>query len=311
MEYARLGGSGLKVSKVCLGTNMFGAGYVEDARAVAVVHAAAEQGINFIDTADMYNDGRSEEVVGKAIRGRRGDFVVATKGFSAMGPGPNDRGNSRQHLAAAVEASLRRLGTDYIDLYLAHFWDPETPLEETLSALDDMVRQGKVRYVGCCNFSAWQVAEALGIAWERGLAPLSVVQPEYNFARREIERDLLPLCEKHGVGVTPYQILMGGILTGAYRREEKPAADSHMASRHAGGAFNKYWTPECFALVERVAALAAECGVTPVQLGLAWALSKPAVSSVIVGASRPEQVAQNAAAVDVRLPEAVLAELDA
>ena len=311
MEYARLGGSGLVVSKVCLGTNMFGAGYVEDARAVAVVHAAAEQGINFIDTADMYNDGRSEEVVGKAIRGRRGDFVVATKGFSAMGPGPNDRGNSRQHLAAAVEASLRRLGTDYIDLYLAHFWDPETPLEETLSALDDMVRQGKVRYVGCCNFSAWQVAEALGIAWERGLAPLSVVQPEYNFARREIERDLLPLCEKHGVGVTPYQILMGGILTGAYRREEKPAADSHMASRHAGGAFNKYWTTECFALVDRVAALAAECGVTPVQVGLAWALSRPAVSSVIVGASRPEQVAQNAAAVDVRLPEAVLADLDA
>ena len=156
---------------MCLGTNMFGAGYVDDARAVAVVHAASEQGINFIDTADMYNDGRSEEVVGKAIRGRRDDFVVATKGFSPMGPGPNDRGSSRKHLADAVDASLRRLGTDYIDLYLAHFWDPETPLEETLSALDDMVRQGKVRYVGCCNFSAWQVAAALGIARERGTGP--------------------------------------------------------------------------------------------------------------------------------------------
>ena len=311
MEYARLGGSGLVVSKVCLGTNMFGAGYVDDARAVAVVHAAAEHGINFIDTADMYNDGRSEEVVGKAIRGRRSDFVVATKGFSAMGPGPNDRGSSRRHLADAVDASLRRLGTDYIDLYLAHFWDPETPLEETLGVLDDMVRQGKVRYVGCCNFSAWQVAQALGIAWERGMAPLSVVQPEYNFARREIERDLLPLCQKHGVGVTPYQLLMGGILTGAYRRDQKPAADSHMASRHAGAAFNKYWTPECFALVDRVAAVAADSGLTTVRVALAWALSKPAVTSVIVGASRPEQVAQNAAAVDVRLPEAVLAELDA
>ena len=162
MEYARLGGSGLKVSKVCLGTNMFGASYVEDARAVAVVHAAAEQGINFIDTADMYNDGRSEEVVGKAIRGRRGDFVVATKGFSAMGG--RTTGSSR----TPDRGEPAPPGTDYIDLYLAHFWDPETPLEETLSALDDMVRQGKVRYVGCCNFSAWQVAEALGIAWERG-----------------------------------------------------------------------------------------------------------------------------------------------
>ena len=311
MEYARLGSSGLKVSRVCLGTNMFGAGYVDDARAVGVVHAAAEHGINFIDTADMYNDGRSEEVVGKAIRGRRSDFVVATKGFMAMGPGPNDRGSSRRHLSDAVDASLRRLGTDYIDLYLLHFWDPETPLEESLGALDDMVRQGKVRYAGCCNFSAWQVAQAVGIARERGMAALSAVQPEYNFARREIESDLLPLCEKHGVGVTPYQVLMGGILTGAYRRDEKPAADSHMASRHAGAAFNKYWTPECFAMVDRVAALAAECGLTPVQVGLAWALTKPAVSSVIVGASRPEQVAQNAAAVDVRLPEAVLAALDA
>ena len=159
MEYARLGGSGLKVSKACLGTNMFGADYVDDARAVAVVHAAAEQGINFIDTADMYNDGRSEEVVGKAIRGRRSDFVVATKGFSAMGPGPNDRGNSRKHLADAVDASLRRLGTDYIDLYLAHFWDPETPLEETLSALDDMVRQGRS--------ATWGAATSAPGRWRR------------------------------------------------------------------------------------------------------------------------------------------------
>ena len=163
MQYNSLGGSGLKVSKICLGTNMFGAEYVDDSRALSVMNTAAEQGINFIDTADMYNDGRSEEVVGRGVRGRRQEFVIATKGYSRMGLGPNDQGSSRKHLRAAVEASLRRLDTDYIDLYLLHFWDPDTPLEESLQALDEMVTEGKIRYLGCCNFSGWQLSEAVWI----------------------------------------------------------------------------------------------------------------------------------------------------
>ncbi len=302
MQYKNLGRTGLKVSRICLGTNMFGAGYVDDARAISVVHRAHELGINFIDTADAYNSGTSEHVVGKAVRGQRHDFVVATKGFVATGDGVNSSGLSRKHLMDAVEASLRRLDTDYIDLYQVHFWDPDTPLEETLRTLDDMVRQGKVRYIGCSNFAAWQLCRALWVSDKLGLERFESVQPAYNFDRRDIEAELFPLCEDQGVGVIPYQVLMGGVLTGSYNRRARPPEDSHMSSRHAERARDSYWTDKNFDRAERLKTLAAELGWEPTQLVLAWVLSRPSVASVIVGASRPEQIEKNAAAVDIDLP---------
>ena len=302
MQYKNLGRTGLKVSRICLGTNMFGAGYVDDARAISVVHRAHELGINFIDTADAYNSGLSEHVVGKAVRGRRHDFVVGTKGFIATGDGVNSGGLSRKHLMGAVEASLRRLDTDYIDLYQVHFWDPHTPLEETLRTLNDMVRQGKVRHVGCSNFAAWQLCRALWVSDKLGLERFESVQPAYNFDRRDIEAELFPLCEDQGIGVIPYQVLMGGVLTGSYDRRSGPPEDSHMSSRHAERARDNYWRDENFDRAERLKTLAAELGWEPTQLVLAWVLSRPSVASVIVGASRPEQVEKNAAAVDIDLP---------
>ena len=310
MEYARLGRSGLKVSRICLGTNMFGAGYVGDERAISVVNAAYDQGINFIDTADAYHSGLSEHVVGKAVRGRRHDFIVATKGFAPTGPGVNQRGLSRKHIIEAAEGSLRRLDTDYIDLYQAHYWDPETPLEETLSTLDHLVRQGKIRYIGCSNFAAWQLCRALWVSDKHGLERFQSVQPEYSFRRRAIEAELFPLCEDQGIGVLPYQLLMGGVLTGAYSQPGEPPVDSHMASLHAKRAKDTYWNDTSFGTVERLKALSDQAGHEPSQLVLAWALSKPVVTSAIVGCSRPEQMVKNAEAVGIRLTPDVLDELD-
>ena len=311
MEYAGLGRTGLKVSRVCLGTNMFGAGYVDDRRAMGVIDRAYDCGINFIDTADAYHDGLSERVVGRAVKGRRHNFVIGTKGFIPTGSGVNDRGLSRKHLVEAVEASLRRLDTDYVDLYQLHYWDPETPLEETLRTLDEMVRQGKIRYLGCSNFAAWQLAKALWASDRLRLERFESAQPEYNFSRREIERELFPLCLDQRVSVVPYQLLMGGVLTGRYRPESEPSADSHMASRHGQRAKDTYWTDESFEKVDALRSMAAETGYEPARLVLAWALSKPAVTSVIVGASRPEQVARNAEAAAVELSADLLGRLDA
>jgi aryl-alcohol dehydrogenase-like predicted oxidoreductase len=289
---------------------MFGAGYVDDQRAFSVVNEAREQGINFIDTADAYHSGLSEHVVGKALKGRRQDFVVATKGFMPTAEGVNDRGLSRGHLIDAVDGSLHRLNTDYIDLYQVHYFDPETPLEETLGTLDDLVHQGKLRYLGCSNFAAWQLARALWVSDKRGFERFESVQPEYNFGRREIEGELFPLCLDQGVAVIPYQVLMGGILTGAYDRNRDAPEDSHMASRHAQRAKDNYWTDATFDRLERIKAVSAEVGCEPTQLVLAWTLARPAVTSVIVGASRPEQVVKNAESVAIELAPDVLERLD-
>ena len=310
MEYVRLGRSGLKVSRVCVGTNMFGAGYVDDARAVSVVHAAFDAGINFIDTADAYNAGHSEVVVGKAVEHRRHDFVVATKGFIATGDGPNDAGLSRKHLLAAVEGSLRRLGTDYIDLYQVHYFDPETPLEETLKTLDDMVRQGKIRYLGCSNFAAWQLVRALWVSDRNGLERFESVQPEYNLGKRDIEGELFAACDDQAVGIIPYQIFMGGVLTGRYDADTPPPSDSHMASRHAQRALGTYWNERTFEMVGALRDTAAELGVSVPQLLIAWTLGKRQITSVIVGASRPEQAQSNAAAAAVALPSEMAERLD-
>ena len=310
MEYVRLGRSGLKVSRVCVGTNMFGAGYVDDARAISVIDAAREAGINFVDTADAYNSGLSEVVVGKAVGSHRHDFVVATKGFIATGAGPNDVGLSRKHLTAAVEGSLRRLGTDYIDLYQVHYFDPDTPLEETLSTLDDMVRQGKIRYIGCSNFAAWQLMRALWVSDKRGLERFESVQPEYNLGKRDIEGELFDACSDQSVGIIPYQAFMGGVLTGRYAPDSPPPEDSHMASRHAQRAKDTYWNERVFGMVETLRDIAAELEVSVPQLLIAWTLSRPQITSVIVGASRPEQAQSNAAASSIKLPDEVVARMD-
>ena len=308
MKYARLGRSGLKVSRVCLGTNMFGSGYIDEKRVLSVVDAAYEQGINFIDTSDSYQAGRSEQMVGKVVRGRRHEFVIGTKGFAPTGDGVNDRGLSRKHLMDAVDGSLRRLDTDYIDVYLVHFWDPETPLEETLRTLDGLVRQGKIRYLACSNFAAWQLCKALWVSDKHGLERFESVQPEYNLARREIEQELFPFCQDQLVGVTPYQIFMGGMLTGTYKRDSPPPEGTHM--RYVQRAKDTYWNETNFDRAERLRTLAAELGCELPQLALAWALANPLITSVIVGASRPEQVASNAKAVDLNVPQEVIEQID-
>ena len=310
MEYVRLGRSGLKVSRVCVGTNMFGAGYVDDDRAISVIDAARDAGVNFVDTADAYNSGLSEVVVGKAVGSHRHDFVIATKGFIATGPGPNDVGLSRKHLTAAIEGSLRRLGTDYIDLYQVHYFDPDTPLEETLSALDDMVRQGKIRYIGCSNFAAWQLMRALWVSDKRGLERFESVQPEYNLGKRDIEGELFDACSDQSVGIIPYQVFMGGVLTGRYAPDSPPPEDSHMASRHAQRAKDTYWNERVFGMVETLRGLAAELEISVPQLLIAWRLSRPQITSVIVGASRPEQVESNAVAASIKLPDEVVERMD-
>ena len=310
MDYVRLGRSGMKVSRVCLGTNMYGAGYVEDERAVSVIDAAFDAGINFIDTADAYNAGHSEVVVGKAVSSHRHDFVVATKGFIATGTGPNDIGLSRKHLMDAVEASLRRLDTDYIDLYQVHYFDPDTPLEETLKTLDELVRQGKIRYIGCSNFAAWQLMRALWVSDRDGLERFESVQPEYNLGKRDIEGELFAACSDQGVGIIPYQIFMGGVLTGRYTPESPPPSDSHMASRHAQRAKDTYWNERTFKMVDALKATAAELEIGVPQLLIAWTLSKPQITSVIVGASRPEQARSNGEAVSIELPKEIVARLD-
>jgi aryl-alcohol dehydrogenase-like predicted oxidoreductase len=310
MDYANLGRSGLKVSRVCLGTNAFGAGYVDDDRAITVINEALSRGINFIDTADVYHDGLSEQVVGRAVKGRRHEFVVATKGFMPTGPGVNERGLSRKHLIDAVEGSLRRLGTDYIDLYQVHYWDQETPLEETLGTLDGLVRQGKIRYIGCSNHAAWQLARALWISDKMALERYESVQPEFNFRTRELEGELFGLCEDQQVSVVPYQVLMAGVLTGQYGRNREAPANSHMAARHSSGARTKHWNESTFDLVDSLKAIATEAGYEPAQIVLAWVLSKPAVTSVIVGTTRPEQVAMNVEASTIELPAEVLEKLN-
>ena len=311
MDYVRLGRSGLKVSRLCLGTNMFGAGYVDDERAMTVVDAALDAGVNFIDTADAYNSGHSEVVVGRAVRMRRHRFVVATKGFIATGDGPNDIGLSRKHLIDAINGSLRRLSTDYIDLYQVHYFDPDTPLEETLGTLDDMVRAGKIRYIGCSNFAAWQLTKALWVSDRRGLERFESVQPEYNLGKRDIEGEMFAACDDQGVGIIPYQVFMGGVLTGRYDPSSGPPDDSHMASRHAQRAKDTYWNERTFEMVETLKTTATDLEVSVPQLLIAWTLSRPQITSVIVGASRPEQVKSNTAATAIDLPAEVVSQLDA
>ncbi|MQF49007.1 aldo/keto reductase [SAR202 cluster bacterium AC-647-N09_OGT_505m] len=298
MEYRKLGPSGLEVSTVGLGTNNFG-GRVDEERSAMVVHQAIEEGINFIDTANIYGRGLSEERIGKAVKHVRNQILIATKVSGPMGDGPNNRGNSRIHIMQQVEDSLRRLQTDYIDLYQIHFTDSGTPIEETMRVLDTLVHQGKVRYIGCSNFAAWQVCEAIWTSKALNLTPFVSVQPEYSLLNRTIEHELIPFCHAYGIGILPYFPLASGFLTGKYREGEPVPEGTRLASNTR--AQERTLTEKNFATLTRLESFAEERGHPIVELAFAWLLDNSAVSSVIAGATRPEQVVANAKAADWHL----------
>jgi aryl-alcohol dehydrogenase-like predicted oxidoreductase len=307
MEYRQLGGSGVRVSVIGLGTNQFG-GKVEQAEVNTIIAGAIDLGINFIDTADVYTQGHSEETLGVALKGRWNEVVLATKVRSKMGDRPNDQGASRYHIMAGVEASLRRLQSDHIDLYQIHSWDPTTPIEEALRALDDLVRAGKVRYVGASNFAAWQLSRANLMAELRGWSPFITIQPHYHMLERAIEQELIPYCNAHGVGILPYFPLAGGFLTGKYRRGEgAPAGTRGERSPYV----QAYMTDANYARVEQLERWADERGHTMAELAHAWLLAQPRVSSVISGATSLAQVQANAQAAGWALTAEELAAVNA
>ncbi|MBF8267851.1 MAG: aldo/keto reductase [Dehalococcoidia bacterium] len=308
MEYRQLGNSGLKVSTVGLGTNNFG-GRIDADRSAAVLRQAVEVGINFIDTSNSYGRGLSEEYIGRVMGEIRSRVLIATKVASAMGEGPNSRGTSRHHIMEQVEVSLRRLQTDHIDLYQIHFPDSSTPIEETLRALDDLVHQGKVRYIGCSNFAAWQVCEAIWVSRLEHLTPFVSVQPEYNLLSRGIERELVPLCQAYSIGIIPYVPLAGGFLTGKYRQGEAAPEGTRLAGNVR--AQERTLTERNYAYLSKLEGFAAERGHPMAELAVTWLLGNPAVSSVIAGATRPEQVVENARACDWHLTPEEMKAVDA
>jgi aryl-alcohol dehydrogenase-like predicted oxidoreductase len=306
MEYRQLGRSGLKVSAIGLGGNTFGNG-ADEAQTGRIVNRALDIGVNFIDTADVYSRGVSEEYVGKAVKGRRREALIATKVRGRMGDLPNDEGLSRKHIMDGIEASLRRLDTDYVDLYQVHQVDTTTPIYETLSALDDLVRQGKVRYIGCSNFAAWQICEALWASDRKNLTPFVSVQPRYNLFDRAIERELLPFCRQYGIGIIPYSPLAGGILTGKYQEGQAPPPDTRAGRQER---LRAQLTSDTLGKVGALNKWAQDRGHTPGELALAWLLSRPEVSTIIAGATRPEQVDDNAKAAEWKLSQDDLKEID-
>jgi aryl-alcohol dehydrogenase-like predicted oxidoreductase len=287
MEYRHLGATGLKVSELCLGAMMFGSRTEED-DSVRMLHEFTEAGGNFIDTADVYGEGRSEEVLGRWLKTRRReDHVIATKVWGQTGPRPNDRGLSRKHILDAVDASLRRLGTDYIDLYQLHVWDDGTPLTETLSTLDTLVRSGKVRYVGASNFRGWQLQKAIDLCRQHGWEPLSCLQPLYTLLDRGPEWELLPVCRNEGVGVITWSPLRSGWLSGAYRRGmTAPPADSKVAGPGTHS-WDRYANDHTWHVLEELAAVAADAGRTQPQVAVRWLLQRPGVTAPVIGARTP------------------------
>ncbi len=310
MKMKRLGRTGLKVSEVCLGTMTFG-NQCDETTSHAIMSRAFDKGVTFFDTADAYPlggtlemTGRTEEYIGTWLKGRREQIVLATKFYGRVGSGPNDQGGSRKHIVRAVEDSLRRLQTDYIDLYQMHRPDPETPIEETLEALNDLVRSGKVLYIGCSNFPAWQLCKALWKSDVRALARFDCVQPRYNLLFRHIEAELLPLALNEGVGVISYNPLAGGVLTGRYQPGSTPQEGTRFTLRDAGKLYQaRYWQEAQMRAVDELKAFCQEHQLAVAQVALAWVLAQPAITSAIVGASKPEQLDQTLPAVDLTLDE--------
>ena len=301
MEYRHLGRFGVKVSPVCLGTMNFGP-YASEEEAHAIMDRALELGINFFDTADMYSDGVSEEVLGRAVRdfAKREEVVIATKVFYPTGPGPNDRGLSRRHVLAAIDSSLKRLGMDHVDLYQIHRYDPETPIEETLEALNDVVRSGKARYIGASSMFAWQFAQALALSDRRGLARFVSMQNHLNLIYREEEREMIPLCLQQGIGLIPWSPMARGFFAG--NRSRDGSGDTPRA-RKDDFARALYFQDEDFKVAERAWEVAKERKVSASQIALAWLLNKPHISAPIIGASKMEHLDQAIAALELKLSQ--------
>lgn len=306
MKYRRLGTSGLEVSVLGLGTNAFGKRAGQDT-STQIIHQAMDRGINFIDTANIYTDSESERIIGQALHGKRHDVVLATKAGLVKGKSPNARGSSRLHLQQELEGSLKRLNTDYIDLYQIHTFDPHTPLEETLRALDDMVSSGKVRYIGASNYAAWELMKALGISENKGFIRYISTQISYSLADRTPEHEIVPMCVDQGVGIIPYFPLAGGILSGKYSAREEASLNSRV---NTDPGFGKYLDDSMISLGRDVSKLAEEHGYTSSALSLAWLMDRPAVSTVIVGATRTEQLEVNLKSLDVNITSELAKELD-
>jgi aryl-alcohol dehydrogenase-like predicted oxidoreductase len=306
MKYRHLGNSGLEVSVIGLGTNNFG-GRMELKEAREVIFAALDEGINLIDTANIYSHGNSEEIIGLALVDRRDEALLATKFGMKWEDGPHGKGGSRKHVMDALEGSLKRLQTDYIDLYQMHMQDPETPIEETLRALDDAVRDGKVRYIGLSNFVPWRIADAQWAARHNGFVPFISSQPEYSMLERGVERAVLPVCEHFGLGTLPYYPLAHGFLTGKYRRGKAVPEGTRLAL--APAAQDKRLTDANFDILEQLEVFVEKRGHSTVELAFAWILARKSVGSVIAGASTPDQIRQNAAAAEWELTDNEMEEL--
>ncbi len=307
MEYRNLGTCGLKVSEICLGTMTFGS-QADEATSIEIVDLALDGGVTFFDTADGYGQGASERILGKALKGRRRDTVVATKVFNPMGPGPNDSGMSRVHIMNAIEDSLRRLQMDYVDLYYIHHVDIQTPLEEMLRAMDDLVRQGKVRYVACSNYEAWRLSEALWLSelngWERFVA----YQPQYSLVVRDIEQELVPLCRHRGLGIVPWAPLASGFLTGKFKPGERKATGSRADRGWAW--FGRFFAENADETLTALLEVAAELGKSPAQVALRWVLEQPGITAPIAGVRTVDQLRDNLGATGWRLEGEALARLN-
>ena len=317
MQHVRFGKTGLQVSRLCLGTMTFGL-QCDEATSFRILDTAAEAGVTFLDTADVYPlggtvdiTGRTEEIVGKWLKGKRESYILATKCSGKMGIAPWQQGTSRKHVLSAIDASLKRLGTDYVDLYQVHLLDPVTPMDETLEAFDAIVRSGKARYVGCSNYPAWRLARALGRSEALRIAKFVSSQPRYNLLFRQFERDLLPLCEEEGIAVIPYNPLAGGLLTGKHKGAGAPPEGSRFTLGTAGKMYTeRYWHEREFSAIETLGKLAKETGTELTTLAVAWVLANPAITSAIIGASRPEQLKASVAAAEFKLDPILKTKLD-
>ena len=311
MEYRRLGQTGLEVSTIGLGTNNFG-GRIDFEATKKVLHQTMEEGINFLDCANTYGSGKSEEFIGQVLgKEHRQEMIIATKvGNGPMGgppPGPNQKGGTRHHIMTQVDLSLKRLDTDYIDLYYMHRWDPATPIEATMRALDDLVHSGKVRYLGCSNYTAWQMVEAIWTAKAQNLYNYCCVQPEYSLVVRDVERELVPATQRYGMSLIPFFPLASGFLTGKYSQGEEPPEGTRFAGSPNMG--NRYFNDDNWSLLGKLQSFAGERGHSVAELAFSWLLGNPVVPSVIAGATKPEQVTANAQAAGWQLSDDEMAEI--
>jgi len=305
------------VSRLCLGTMTFGL-QSDEATGFAIMDRAAEAGVDFLDSSDAYplggdlaSRGRTEEIIGRWMLGKRDRFIIATKCFAPTGPAPFDAGNSRKHIMSAADASLRRLQTDYIDLYQLHGYDQDTPIDETLGALDDLVHSGKVRYIGCSNFMTYQLVRAIGRSETLRLARFDSVQPRYNLLFRQVEREMLPYCEEDGVGVIPYNPIAGGLLSGKHSGSAPPPEGSRFTLGWAGQMYQeRYWNERAFETVEALRKLADQAGTSLVTLSVAWVLANKAITAPIIGASRPQQLDASLAAAEYKLDPDLKRQMD-